>query len=98
MRLVAIFEDCEGMQAVRKQLKAEHLAFFEANRKEIPLSGGLRVQPDDEILVGGLWVFEVDSKERAIELIEADPFQKACPRKYRLYHWGKTLPKYMATL
>jgi hypothetical protein len=39
-------------------------------------------------------VFEVESRERAVELIELDPYHKAHPRSYRLLAWGKALPRY----
>jgi hypothetical protein len=42
--------------------------------------------------VGGLWVFEVETKERAVALIEQDPYFRINPRKYRLLAWGKALP------
>jgi len=39
-------------------------------------------------------VFEVGSRERALELIESDPYFRAHPRKYRLLAWGKALPQF----
>jgi alpha-N-acetylglucosamine transferase len=42
-------------------------------------------------LGGGMWVFEVASRERAIELIESDPYYKARPRAFRLLAWGQAL-------
>jgi uncharacterized protein len=93
MRLIALFEDEPAMAAVRQRLEPAHLAFLEAHRDEIRMAGGLRDEPGGPY-VGGLWVFEVASKARAIELIEADPYYQAHCRPYRLLAWGKALPQY----
>lgn len=61
------------------------------------MAGGLRDEHGGPY-VGGLWVFEVVSRERAVALIEADPYFVVCPRKYRLLAWGKALPQYQVTL
>ncbi|MDR0781396.1 MAG: YciI family protein [Pseudomonadales bacterium] len=90
MRLVAIFEDSSQVAEVRRALEPEHLKFLEIHHGEIPMAGGLREEPGGPY-VGGLWVFEVTSRSRAIELIEKDPYHLACPRKYRLLTWGKAL-------
>ncbi|XVJ69714.1 MAG: hypothetical protein HEQ39_08695 [Rhizobacter sp.] len=97
MRFVVIFEDSPDMVAVRLRLEPEHLAFLNAHRDEIPMAGGLRHEHGGAY-VGGLWVFEVDGKQRAVELIEQDPYFIACPRAYRLLAWGKALPQYLVTL
>ena len=97
MRFVAIFEDDMEMSGIRKAVESAHLAFLEANRSEIPMAGGLRNDHSGSF-VGGLWVFEVKSKERAEELILNDPYFLAHPRKYRLLAWGKALPQYAVTL
>jgi uncharacterized protein YciI len=97
MRFVVIFEDSSEMVAVRSTTEPAHLAFLEANRFEIPMAGGLRAEHGGPY-AGGLWVFEVGSKERAVELIESDPFFLACPRKYRLLAWGKALSHHQVTL
>lgn len=93
MRLVVIFEDEPPMAEVRARLEPAHLAFLERHRAEIPMAGGLRHEPGGAY-AGGLWVFEVASKARAIELIEADPYHQAHRRPYRLLVWGKALPQY----
>lgn len=91
MRYVAIFDDDPPMAAVRARLEPAHLAFLETHRSEIRMAGGLRDVPGGPY-VGGLWVFEVASRERAEQLIAADPYQQAHPRRYRLLVWGKALP------
>lgn len=93
MRLIVIFEEPPPMAEIRARLEPAHLAFLEAHRDEIKQAGGLRNEPGGAY-VGGLWVFEVASKARAIELIGADPYQQAHPRPYRLLVWGKALPRF----
>ena len=93
MRFVVIFEEDPEMVPVRVAHEPAHLEFLERNRGEIPMAGGLRNDHGGPY-VGGLWVFEVSSRQRAIELIEGDPYFKARPRQYRLLAWGKALPHY----
>jgi uncharacterized protein len=97
MRFVVIFEDSPEMMEVRPNSEPAHLAYLEKHRSEIPMAGGLRNEHGGAY-VGGLWVFEVTSRERAVELIEGDPYFLAHPRKYRLLAWGKALPQYQVTM
>ncbi|MBP9904117.1 MAG: hypothetical protein KBF66_01070 [Rhodoferax sp.] len=41
--------------------------------------------------VGGMWVMEVCRRERAVELIEQDPYWVPEHRTVRLLTWGKGL-------
>ncbi|MFY7856608.1 MAG: YciI family protein [Rubrivivax sp.] len=93
MRFVVIFEEGPEMVPVRQEHEPAHLRFLEDHRAEIPMAGGLRDEHGGPY-VGGLWVFEVPSRERAIALIELDPYFQANPRKYRLLAWGKALPQF----
>jgi uncharacterized protein YciI len=97
MRFVAIFEDSPEMVSVRATQEPAHLAFLETHRLEIPMAGGLRDAPGGGY-VGGLWVFEVENRARAVELIESDPYYREHPRAYRLLVWGKALPHFLVTL
>ena len=97
MRFIVMFEDTPEMAAVRRTTEPAHLAFLETNRTEIPMAGGLRNEHGGAY-VGGLWVFEVSSRARAVELIESDPYYVAHPRPYRLLAWGKALPQFQVTL
>ena len=97
MRLVVIFDDEPTMVAVRARLEPAHLAFLEAHRSEIRQAGGLRDEAGGAY-VGGLWVLEVASKARAVEVIEADPYFIAHRRAYRLLVWGKALPQFEVTM
>ena len=93
MRYMVVFDDTPDMAAVRQRLEPEHLAFLERYRSEIPMAGGLRHEPGGAN-TGGLWIFEVTSRERAEELIALDPYQQAHARHYRLEFWGKALPQF----
>jgi uncharacterized protein YciI len=97
MRFVALFDDTPEMDDVRRRLEPEHLRFLEEHHAEIPMAGGLRNEYGGAH-VGGLWVFEVASRSRAVQLIESDPYYVACPRKYRLLAWGKALPHLQAVM
>ena len=93
MRFVVIFEEGPEMVPVRDALEPDHLRFLAEHRDEIRMAGGLRHEHGGAY-VGGLWVFEVASRARAVELIEADPYFQRHPRQYRLLAWGKALPEY----
>ena len=88
MRWVAIFEDDLGMLAVRKKYGQAHLDYLAKNENEILIGGGLRKGPG-EPFAGGLWVMEVANRERAVELIECDPYFVPALRQYKLFTWGK---------
>jgi uncharacterized protein len=90
MRWVVIFEDTPEMLAIRKEREAQHLAYLQLHEDEILIAGGLRDEPGGAF-VGGLWVLEVGSKERAVQLIEADPYFAPSCRSYLLRAWGKAL-------
>ena len=89
MRWVAIFDDNEGRESVRKEHSGAHFDYLAANRDKIVIAGGLRSAPG-EWYCGGLWVMEVDSKDEAVRLVEGDPYlQLGLRRSYRLFVWGK---------
>jgi uncharacterized protein YciI len=88
MRIVAYFEDSSEMMAHRAKHEPAHLAYLKANQTEIPIAGGLRPEPGGKF-VGGLWVMEVTSFERAEELVKNDPYYAPELRSYKLLVWGK---------
>jgi len=91
MRWVAIFDDAPGMVSVRsKRGMADHIAYLRRNAEEILIAGGLRESPGKQI-VGGLWVMEVSTRKRAVELVENDPYFASGYRTYRLLSWAKAL-------
>lgn len=97
MRWIAIFTDTPGMLSIRQERGELHLAYLRAHTDEILIAGGCREAPD-EPFVGGLWVMEVPSRERAMALIEADPYWVPAHRSVRLLTWGKGLPELEARL
>jgi uncharacterized protein len=97
MRLIAIFEDTPAMPDVRARLEPAHLEYLRAHVGEIVLAGGLREAPGAGY-VGGLWILEVASMERAAQLVHNDPFYQAEARPYKLLVWGKALPDLQAVL
>ena len=96
MRLMAVFEEPASMAEARHHEQA-HFDYLRQHVDEILIAGGLRDIPGGGF-VGGMWIFEVSSRERAVELIEGDPYFKHSQRKYRLCVWGKALPEVQAVL
>ena len=90
MRWVVIFEGTPLMQAIRAEHETAHLAYLRANQAEILMAGGLREGPESSFS-GGLWVLAPMSKERAIALIEQNPYFIHSQRNYQLLQWGKAL-------
>ena len=97
MRWIAIFSDTPEMLAIRQQRGDLHLAYLRAHTDEILIAGGCR-EAAGEPFVGGLWVMEVPSRERAMELVESDPYWVPAHRSVRLLTWGKGLEDHMVTL
>lgn len=90
MRWIALFDDTADMLHVRRHHEAAHLDYLAAFEREILIAGGLRDVPGGPF-VGGLWVLEVSSRDRAIQLVERDPYFIHGGRRYRLAVWGKAL-------
>jgi uncharacterized protein YciI len=90
MRWIALFDDTPAMLAIRQAREPLHLAYLRQHQDEILMAGGLREAPGGGF-VGGLWVMEVASRERAAELVENDPYYVPAHRSYRLLTWGKAL-------
>jgi uncharacterized protein len=94
---VVIFEESPGMGELRRQYERDHLAYLRANSAEILRAGGLRDGPDSPFS-GGLWVLAPMSRERAIQLIEQEPYFVRSRRSYKLFQWGKAFPEISATI
>ncbi len=88
MRWVAIFDDTVEMNGVRAIHEPAHMEYLRKHEAEIVIAGGLRDEPGG-LFCGGLWVMEVQSRQRAVELVEADPYFLHRARRYRLQIWGK---------
>ena len=87
-RWIAFFTDTPEMLEIRKKRQDQHFDYLRRNASEIRIAGGCREAPGGDF-VGGLWVLEVASRERAVELIENDPYYVAGCRTYKLLVWGK---------
>lgn len=48
------------------------MAYLKVHRTEILIDGGL-LEASGGVFVGGMWIFKVESVERAVSLIENDP-------------------------
>jgi hypothetical protein len=88
MRWIVVFTDTPEMLEVRRQREQDHFDYLRQYEEEIVLAGGCREDPTGPF-VGGLWVLEVESRERAVELVEHDPYYVPAYRSYRLLTWGK---------
>lgn len=91
MRWIALFDDTPAMAPIRRAHERAHFDYLRKHQTEILIAGGLREAPGGSFS-GGLWILEVPSKQRAIELIEADPYHVHGRRPYKLLVWGKALP------
>ena len=88
MRWIAFFTDTPDLMEIRKERQDLHLEYLKTNASEILIAGGCREAPG-EAFVGGLWILEVKTQERAIVLIENDPYFVPSCRTYQLLLWGK---------
>lgn len=91
MRWVAIFEDNEGLDSIRKAHASAHFEYLSANRDKIVIAGGLRPAPG-EWYSGGLWVLEVDSKKRRSDWSRAIPTSSWGFARAIAYSCGARLP------
>lgn len=61
---------------LRNQVRAEHVAFLEANQDKL-LAAGAMIDDDGEGGYGGVILVDTDSREEAWNFIQSDPFTKA---------------------
>ena len=87
MRWITFFTDTPKMMEIRKERQDLHFEYLQKHESEILIAGGCREVPGGAF-VGGLWVLKVSSKERAVELIEIDPYYVPSYRTYQLLVWG----------
>jgi uncharacterized protein YciI len=97
MRWIAIFTDSPGMLGIRHERADLHLDYLRRHTDEILIAGGCRESPETPF-VGGLWVMDVPSRDRAVELIEQDPYWSPAHRSVRLLTWGKGLEDIVVSL
>ena len=76
-------------QAVRQAHRPAHLAFLEQNAALL-LACGAKLHDDGSDIGGGLYVVDLDTREAALALIEADPFfQAGLFAEVRITRWRK---------
>ena len=89
MKFIIRTHDDLNKIGVRREYMEDHLQYLSENEKEILVAGSLRERMDKNP-VGALWIVECDSKKRATELVESDPFfRNGLREKYELLHWSK---------
>ena len=89
MKFIVRTYDRTEMLSIREQYMDSHLKYLADNESEILVAGSLREQLNSSP-VGALWIIESESRERAVELIESDPFySNGLREKYELLHWSK---------
>lgn len=89
MRWVGLFEDIiEGAAEIRAAHTADHQAYLRKYKGKIVLAGAMRAEPDGTA-VGGLWVFETDTRQEVQAIIDEDPFQiHGLRARTDIYLWG----------
>ncbi len=88
MRFVALLEDRPDTGALRDANQEAHEAFLRQYKGTILMAGALRQQAGDRP-IGGLWLFEADSREAVEAIIARDPFYTAGMRaSIRVLTWG----------
>ncbi len=88
MRFVALLEDRPDTGALRDANAEAHEAFLRQHKGTIVMAGALREQAD-ACPIGGLWLFEAESREAVEAIIAEDPFYKAGMRaRIRVLDWS----------
>lgn len=75
MRWAALFTDkTEGAAEIRAEHTADHQAYLRKYKGQIVLAGAMRAQEGGSP-VGGLWIFEAETRAEVEKIIAEDPFQ-----------------------
>lgn len=61
---------------MRRDVRPEHLLFLEENKDKL-LACGAKLEDDGADAGGGIYILDVDTRQKAEEFIAADPFSKA---------------------
>ena len=72
---IETFDKADSLK-LRMQHRPEHLKFLE-DHKDLLIACGAKLNDDGSDLGGGIYIVNVDSRDEAQSLIEADPFFKA---------------------
>jgi uncharacterized protein YciI len=76
-------------QHIRRQTRAEHLAFLEAHKEKL-LACGAKLNDDGSDAGGGIYIINLDSRLEAEAFIAADPFSAAqLFERVRITAWRK---------
>ncbi len=88
MRFIALLEDRPNTAEIRAANTAAHEEFLRRHKGTIVMAGGLRETPDGAPL-GGLWLFEAESREAVEAIIAEDPYMKVDMRaSVRVLNWS----------
>ena len=89
MRWAAFFTDkTEGAGEIRAAHVDAHQAYLRQHKGKIVLAGAMRPEPGGAP-VGGLWIFEAETKAEVEALIALDPFQiHGLRATTTVYAWG----------
>lgn len=68
--------DKPALQALRLEVRQQHLEYLDAN-VDILLACGAKLSDDGETASGGIYLLDLDSREEAERFIESDPFHQA---------------------
>ncbi len=89
MKFVIRTYDNKDRINVRSQQMQSHLKYLADHASEILVAGSLRENVDSNP-IGALWIIESEAKERAMELVENDPFfVHGLRANYEILHWSK---------
>ena len=88
MRFLAMFEDIADGSAIRAVHTEAHQAFLRQHKGKLRLAGAVQ-----EIVggpaVGGVWVFDVETRDEADAIVRQDPFFiNGLRASYKLLAWG----------
>ncbi|MFF0990919.1 YciI family protein [Kocuria nitroreducens] len=73
----------------RLELRDEHLRYLQTVADKL-LACGAKLSDDEETADGGLYLVDVDTREEAEALIEADPFSRGgLFREVKIQRWRK---------
>jgi len=88
MRWAALFTDREDGAEIRAAHTRAHQAYLREYKGRIVLAGARRIDPDGAP-VGGLWIFEAESRAEVEAIIARDPFQiHGLRASTEIYAWG----------
>ncbi|PWC87498.1 hypothetical protein TSH100_10325 [Azospirillum sp. TSH100] len=89
MPYVISFFDAPGVLERKRQIRQIHVEYVAANAHRIIASGGY-FPDDDDFPNGGLIILDVETREKAVNYIENDPFfLNGIFKTYTINRWKK---------